>query len=267
MNKLRNRIFLYGAALTAGLSSMALYRYMTETYIDDRGLLISGNLPGVLLWVVGLGFLAVLVPMLHTLGGDGNYGVNFPRSLCSGVLLIAAGVVLAGAAGGLGVSENTAGPELSPALTVFFRTAGRYLPWLAAASMVVLGTVRMLGKRPFPLFSGIVCLFYMISLVSNYRLWSADPKLYAYAYQFLAGVMAMLCTFHRCCCDAGILQRKKLLATGLMAAVCAVAALGGSFQRELYLSTALWVLGSMCTTETLPPDPEEETGEQPEAAE
>ena len=254
----RNRILFFGSTVLAGLASMALYRYMMENCFDRKGLLIAGNLPGRLLWVVGIGFVVGLLALLTTIGGDGTYEDNFPRSLPSGVLLLAAGGALAWSVPQLGLEADTEQMNRAAALCT---TA---LPWLAAASMGALGLFRMAGKRPTPLFGAVVCLFDMLMLVSNYRLWSADPQLQDYAYQLLAGVLLMLCAFHRTCCDAGIIQRKKLLATGLLAAVCAMAALGGDFMPGFFLSAALWGLGCVCEPSVLPPDPEEDEAEAPE---
>ena len=83
--------------------------------------------------------------------------------------------------------------------------------------------------------------------------------LHTYAYQLLAEVLLMLCAFHRTCCDAGIIQRRKLLATGLGAAFCCMAALAGDFQAGFFLASGLWAVGCMCDPSVLPPDPEEET--------
>jgi peptidoglycan/LPS O-acetylase OafA/YrhL len=102
--------------------------------------------------------------------------------------------------------------------------------------------------------------------VTDYRLWSADPQIHSYAYQLLAEVLLMLCAFHRTSCDGGILQRRKLLFTGLAAAVCAMAALSMDFHRPFFLASALWGLGCIGTTAVLPPDPKEEP-ENPEQTE
>jgi hypothetical protein len=136
------------------------------------------------------------------------------------------------------------------------------VPWLAGGAMLVLGVYRMQGRRPHPVFSGAVCLYHMLMLVSSYRLWSADPKLYAYAYQLLALVLLMLSSFHRTCCDAGIIQRRKLLATGLTAAVCCTAALSMGRMIGFFVASGLWAVGCMCDPSVLPPDPEEEVAEE-----
>lgn len=246
-HRLRNRILFFCPTAVLGGLSMLLHRYMMENCFDEKGLLIAGNLPGRMLWVIGIGFAAYLLVLLRTIGGDGAYEDNFPRCLLRGLLMAAGGAVLAKAL-----------PELGLAAT--WQTA---LAAGAAASMGALGVFRMLGKRPVFGFSALVCLFYMLMLVTNYRLWSADPQFHDYAYQLLACVLLMLCSFHRTCCDAGIIQRKKLIFTGLTAALCSMAALSGDFMPGFYLASALWAAGCVCSVAVLPPDPEEEEG-QPE---
>ena len=268
MHTLRNRIMFFGSTLAAGLLSLGLHSAMMTYYIDDKGLLMAGNLPGKLLWVVGIAFVAGLAYMLRTIGGDGSYEENFPACWLSGGLMMAAGVAMAWAVPGLALDTRSGvEQELSMAVSGIMAWAAKFLPWLAVGSMAVLGILRMLGKRPWPILCGIICLFYMLMLVTNYRLWSADPRVYEYAYQLLAGVLLMLASFHRTCADAQIIQRKKLLATGLGAAVCCTAALSGEFQWGFYLASGLWAAGSMCNVAVLPPDPEEEPEEESETEE
>ena len=272
MHTLRNRMILFGGTLAAGLLSLGLHRYMMAYCFDDKGLLLAGNLPGRLLWAAGIAFALLLAVVLRGLGGDGTYADNFPRCYLSGGLMIAAGLCLVRAIPALELTtQPPVADGLSLAVTNLTTLAAKYLPWAAAVAMAVVGVFRMLGRRPWPLFSGIVCLFYMLMLVTNYRLWSADPQLHDYAYQLLAGVLLMLSAFHRTCCDAQVIQRRKLLATGLGAAACCLASLSGDFQWSFYLASGLWAAGSVCHVAVLPPDPEEDEAEaspeEPEATE
>lgn len=270
MHTLRNRILFFGTTLAAGLASLMLHRHMMSTCIDDRGLLIAGNLPGLLLWAVGIAFVLFLRFSLRTIGGDGSYADNFPPCMLSGGLMIAAGALLSCMLPQLELVGSTALPAVSgmSALVQQITAAAMgILPRAASVSMSILGLLRMYGKRPWPVFSGIICLFYMLMLVSNYRLWSANPNLHHYAYQLLAHVLLMLSAFHRLSCDAGVIQRRKLLATGLSAAVCACAAMSMDFLPGFFLASGLWAAGSMCNVAVLPPDPEEEEPEQTEEAE
>lgn len=261
MNTLRNKLLFYGAALAAGVSSLALHRYMMDNCIDDKGLLISGNLPGLLLLAVGGGFVLFAGLLARTLGGDGTYGDNFPGNALLGAGLLAAGLLLALAQPGMAQLPQAGDRDLSGVTGKLMSLCGAALPWLAAASMAVLGLCRLRGRRPLPIFGGLVCLYYMMMLIRDYRLWSADPQLHDYGYQLLAGVLLMLCAFHRTCCDAGIIQRRKLILTGLMAAVCCMAALSMPFQRGFYLASALWGMGCICDVSVFPPDPEEPAAE------
>ena len=267
MHLIRNRILFFGAALMAGLGSMWLHRTMMTACIDENGLLISGSLPESLLWGLGIAFLVFLLAFLQTIGGDGSYAGNFPRSIFHGCLMIAAGVILLFSIPELDLGDSAPLPEVNGlSLLVQQATSAAmvYLPWVAAACMAALGVYRILGKRPRSILCGIICLFYTLMLVTNYRLWSANPALHRYAYQLLSLVLLMLCAFHRTCCDAGIIQRKKLLATGFSAAACAMAALSMDFQWYFFLASAVWALGSIGTVAVLPPDPEDEEPEQTE---
>lgn len=249
---LRNQILFFCPTLALGLASLWLHGFLVTQCIDDRGLLLEGSWPGRLLWVIG-GVLGVyLLLLLRTIGGTGTYEDNFPKSILGGLLAIAGGAVMVPA-----VREMT-----------FDAQWQLWLGYGAAASMAVTGIFRWLGRRPAPLFHGVVCLFFILVLLNNYRFYSADPQLQDYAYQLLAGILLMLASFHRTCCDAGMVQRKKLLFTGLAAAFCCLASLGTDFIPRFYLAAALWAMGSLCAPGQLPPDPEpvEEPAEPAPAA-
>lgn len=270
MHRSRNNLLIYGGTVLAGVSSLALHRYMMENCFDEKGLLITGNLPGWLLLVIGTAFLVGMTLLLRTLGGSGTYEDNFPRDTLSGVLLIAAGAVMFWSAS---QPDTVAGPAVQVttgtwvgAMTQLTDRCKAFLPWLAAASMMVLGLYRLQGKRSPVWFSGAVCLNYMLTLITDYRLWSADPQVQDYAYQLLAEVLLMLCAFHRTSCDGGILQRKKLIFTGMAAALCSTASLSMDFHRSFFLASFLWGLGCVCSTAVLPPDPEDDD-EEPEKTE
>ena len=262
MHRLRNQILLFVPTAAAALTALGLHRYMMDNCIDDMGLLIGGNLPGKLLWVLTFGFCGYLLILLSTLGGRGSYGDNFPRSILCGVLMAVAGGVLLLSARDLSVVSDAGVPVqtqlLAELMVVLTDSAMEVLPWLSGAAMVVLGLIRMTGRKPLFLFSGILCLFYMLMLIRSYRLWSADPQLHAYCFQLLAMVLLLLCSFHRTCCDAGVIQRRKLLFTAMTAAVCSAASLSSGFQPGFFLASALWALGCGCDPVVLPPDPEEE---------
>lgn len=237
---LRNRVLFFGSTVSLGLLSFYLHRTMVHTCIDSKGLLIDGNLPGRLLWVVGIAMGLLLGLMVRTVGGNGSYEDNFPRSLPSGLLATAGGALM-----------------LTAVRAMTFDAPWQF--WLGIAAgiaMIAAGVLRCFGRRPPFLLHGLVCLFMINVLIRNYQRWSADPQLHDYAYQLLAGVLLMLAAFHRTCCDAGLLQRKKLITTCLTAAFCCLASLGDALMPRFYLGSALWALGSVCNVAQFPPDPE-----------
>lgn len=260
MHTLRNRILIFVPTLLCAATALGLHRFMMNNCIDSAGLLIRGNLPGRLLWVIGIGFPVYLMLLLRTIGGEGSYEDNFPRSVPCGCLMLAAGTVLLANARIAAQIPAAFLPTQTMAgiLAGFTDGAMEVLPWLAGIAMLVLGLYRMAGRRPYFLFSGVICLFYMLMLVQNYRRWSADPQLHEYCFPLLAMVLLLLCSFHRTCCDAGVIQRKKLLLTGLTAAVCAAVSLSTDFLPGFCLASALWAAGCVCDPGVLPPDPEEE---------
>lgn len=262
MHRSRNKFLLLVPTILAALAALGLHRYMMDNCIDEMGLLIPGNLPGKLLWALGIGFFGFLLILVSTLGGEGSYEDNFPRSFVSGGLMIAAGAVLLVSAPSLTAVPAMPQPEqtmaLAGAVSGFTESAMKVLPWASGAAMAAAGLFRMAGKKSPFLFSGLVCLFHMLMLVSSYRLWSADPQLHEYCFPLMGMILLLLCSFHRTCCDAGVIQRKKLIFTGMTAAVCSAAAMNSGFQPGFFLASALWALGCVCDPVQLPPDPEEE---------
>lgn len=242
------------------------------TCIDGKGLLIGGNLPGMLLWASGIVFGLVLLAVTRNLGGEGVYEDNFPRSFFSGVLMIAAAAALAMALPQMQLHEapQSAAPLLPDRLVQLGGVLKKGLPWAAVVCMALTGLARMAGRRPWWGCSGILCLFFITGLIAQYQRTSADPNLHEYAHQTLALVFLMLAAFHRACCDAGLLCRRKLVRACFGAAFFCLASLGDAVMPRFYLAGALWALGSVCRLAVFPPDPEEEPeadGDEPEGAE
>lgn len=263
MHRLRNNLLIYGGTVLAGISSLALHRYMMDHCFDEKGLLISGNVPMWLMTAISAAFVVGMILLLRKLGGNGTYEDNFPRDPISGSLLITAGAVMLWAVFGPGDAAASghqvmAGTWLG-VISQFANWCKSFLPWMAAISMMALGLYRIRGMQPSLWFSGTICLNYMLTLITDYQLWSADPQIQDYAYQLLAEVLLMLCAFHRTSCDGGILQRKKLIFTAMGAALCSTASLSMNFHRPFFLSSILWALGCICSTAVLPPDSEEES--------
>ena len=232
MKAKRTKLLLYLLTTVLGLCGLGLQsRLLTQGY-DDKGLLITSSLPVVLLWLLTLGFLAVVLALLPKLGDAGTYRMNFPACKLSGTVMIAAGILMA----------CSAMDELVPG-------AGMLVPFAtvaAGAAMALCGLCRIRGKRPVFWLDLAVCLFYGLHLMRCYRGWNASPHLQRYAFPLLAGVMAMLFSLHRARCAGGVMDRKRLVFTGFAGIFLCFVALAGSDSLLFYAASGLWCAGGMC---------------------
>lgn len=233
---------IFGWTALCGLAAMGLRLTAMANHVDAKGLLVEGNLPTTLQFLIAVFYGISLIPILMKLGGNGRFRNNFPRCALSGSLAMAGGALMA------------------VMILFFIRPEELWklaLGLAASGSMIFTGYCRFRGRHPNFLFHGIVCVFFIMELMERYRPWSSDPQLTDYAFPLLACVLLMLYSFHRACCDANMIDRKKLAATGLAACFCCLVSLADPLSPGYYAAAGLWAAGSMCNLNTLPADPEE----------
>lgn len=239
-----DRCAFWGLTLVCGVAGGILRHLMITTGLDSSGLLEPGNAAHYGLWAVSVLFLLALALSLRRLGGCGTYSDNFPASKLCGSLAIAGGAVLIGES----IRQILSGSRL-------VGLAGA----AAGVCMILTGYCRAKGERPTPALHFIVCIFYILRLISSFRHWSADPQLQDYALQLLACVNLMLLSFHRASCDARIINRRRTVFWGLAAVYFCMASLSDETMPLLYAASGLWAAGSLCSLERLPEDDEKET--------
>ena len=114
--------------------------------------------------------------------------------------------------------------------------------------MAACGVCFGLKKRPLWVLDGIVSLYFILRLLTGYRMWGSSAHLEQYMFPMLAGAMLVLYAFHRAEADAGRIRRKKLVISGYGAMLgCFIAAAGG--RSVFYLMAVIWILSTMCSTE------------------
>lgn len=236
----KNELIL-GLTALFGLTAGYLRVQLLTKGLDEKGLLISGNIYSTLLWAASIGALVFAFAVSRTLKGEGTYRRLFPACRFRGGLGIAAGAVLAAES----VRQLVGGQW-------FVALFG--LP--AAAGMAFTGLCRIRGRHPSPLFHCLVCVFFIIRLVLSFRGWSADPQFQDYCVQMMACVCLMLFSFHRASCDAGLTNRRRTVFFGLASSFFCLASLSDSGSMLLYLAGGLWSVGAGCTLEPLPEEPE-----------
>ena len=233
-----NRLPLW--VLLAGVLGLGLRCWLHSVAIDEKGLFVSGHIADVLGYILTAAVLAALgiwclgvvrTPSCHRL---------FPPSVLPwiGTIIGCAGIL---------ASVVYEFLQLKDIVSLLCLLAGLG----ACGCLLYTGYCRLKGLRPKALFRGMVTVYCMIHLVSQYRLWSALSQVQMYFYPVLASVFLMLATYQHTSMDAGFAHAGRYVFFTMAAAfLCflAVPASGGL----LYLSMALWLLLDTCDVTRIP---------------
>ena len=240
-------------ALVVGLGfvAQALRRLLYAVAVDARELLVSGHPLEIALGVLSLGALAWVAWSLRKLDGSDAYEDNFfpGRNAMLGHLAAAFGIVMTVL-------------TTEPALGGYVGLTWTVLGYAAPLCLMVSGTARAQGKKPFFLLDLAPCLFLVLHLVCRYRLWSASAQLQHYVFALFGTIALMLFAFYTAAFSAGVGRRRMQLFFGLMAVYLLIAELAATDCSWLYLGGVLWALTDLCTLDPRPkrePQPEEET--------
>ena len=218
----------------AGVAGLLLRYWLYTTGTDDRGLLVSGHMAGILLWALTAVVVALVFLGTRFLVKGPKYGFNYPASI--------PGAIGAGL-GAVGILMQAA-PDLLGGDRIGVITG--VLGILAAAGVGVTAMCRWRGQRVSVIFHVLACVYLMLRLVCLYRVWCADPQLMDYAFSLFAMVCLMLSVYYRACFDAGMGKRRPLAFFHLCAVFFCLAALYGSGSELFYLFTAVWMLTDLC---------------------
>jgi hypothetical protein len=216
-----------------GIGAFLQNRYLSIT--DAKGLLSGDAILPLLLWiltVVTLGFLLIFTRPLHQAP---KYSYNFPPSLLGGIGATVAAV---------GVLLCSVDIILNPSDSLLMITAAVGL--VAAAALVLSGFSRWQGKPVNVLLHSAVCLYFLLLLVCQYRMWSGEPQLQTYVFQLIATVCLMIGAYQRACFDGAMGSRKNYAFFRLAGAYFCFVAIPGSNCWYLYLTTLIWSVTDLC---------------------
>ena len=224
-------------AVSVGLGLLAavlraLY-YIKGT--DEKNLLVSGHPLGILVWVV-IAAAMVLIPFsLAARNGSNRWKHNFRPSLPAalGCAALASGILI----------------------TVLpFLRRGAQLPdlicavlgLLSVAGMFWVGLCRHRGERPFFGCHSVLCLFFAVYLVGQYRYLSSNPQLQDYVFYMMGCVCMGLAAYQHAAFDVGSGHRRKLMLFSLLGVCLGLAGLYKSMSLPLSLGGTLWLLTNLC---------------------
>ena len=219
--------------LCGGMGTL-LRIWLYATGLDDDGLLISAHPAGILVLILAALTVGLLLWFLRHFHTQGKYTRQFPSSVWGavGAFACAAGILL---------TVMTALVRREAAVSLISGILGI----AAAAAMAFAGLCRLKALRPSFLFHTVICLFFVLRLISQYQTWSADPQLHDYCFQLLATVSAMLFAYHRAALDLKCGDRRPLVTIGLLGSFFSCLSLVATTDILFYAGLAVWMVTNL----------------------
>ena len=222
--------------LVFGVAALALRKALYATAVDVKGLLLRYQPLEIALLVLTAGVLVRIVLASRKEQKSGIYEEHYGASLPGALGQMAAGA-------GILMTVLTAAPGTGNYLEMAWRILGLTAP----VCLDLAGITRLLGKRPFFLLHVVVCLFFVLHIVTRYQLWSGHPQMQDYIFALFGAMTLMFFGFYTAAMEAGCGSLRMTQGMGLAAVYLCLAELARSACPWLYLGGALWVLTDLCS--------------------
>ena len=221
-----------------GCAGALLRVWMYTGSVDEKGLLIAGNLPNTLALILSAVVILVTCLGVRKLDGSNRYAANFPPSLIGGLsaLAMAVGVVSL-------ILQRSSHAEHYLDI-IWLVSAAVSLPCLA-----ITGYCRVQGKRPPFFLHCLLSVFLGLHLANEYRGWSGSPQYMEYFFQLFACVGLTLTGYHHAAFDVGMGSRRLQLGIALLTAYFCLLSLAEPGYGLFYAGGAAWCLANLCALE------------------
>ena len=233
-------------AAGCGGIALGLRQMLYATGLDGRDLLLRNHPLDLACWGMTAVLALVLLLALRKTEWSGEYADAFPASLPGAVGTIAA-------MGGSISLAFQAMEAISDKMTLLWTI----LAFAAAVCFAVTAGYRLRGKQPTIVFHGIICLFFCIHMICQYRTWSSNPQVADYEFALLACVMLALTALQRVIFDAGLGKPRSFLFTSVMAVFFCFASLIGPEYKVFYLYGGVWAFANLLPPPRREAKPEE----------
>lgn len=222
--------------LVCGCLGASLRLWLYGTGVDSEGLLVSSHPAGILVLLLSAVVAGLLLWLTRDFACLKKYTQQFPPSTwgAAGAFVAAAGILI-------NAMVELVRREVPMALLVGLMGV------VAAAALAFTGLCRLKGLRPNTLFHTLVCLNFVVRLISHYQIWCADPQLHDYCFHLLATVFAMLFAYHRAALDSKGGNRRSLVIMGLLGSYCCCLSTVASDAPTLYAGLAAWMITNLGT--------------------
>ena len=224
----------------AGAIGAGLRLWYHHTAVDYKGLLTTGHPGDRLSYLV---FVAGLLALLF-------WSMSVTRTPSCKKLLPATPFAFLGClVGGAGILATDVFEvvQLKDTVSLLCVMVGL----VAAGCLVYTGWCRMQGKIPHLRCRSVITVYFIVHLVSQYRLWSAESQIAMYFFPALASVALMVTSYARAALENGKKNGAQFgFLTGATVLLCclSVAVDGGLF----YLTMAIWLLADMADFSVMP---------------
>ena len=242
MKKLIKPSILPLFTLAAGILGLALRAWLFFGGTDRKGLLVTSHPANALTFLLTALVMVVLSFCIRSLNAVDRYQKLFPRAKLPAVGCLAAAVGIAW----VNLRDLNMRTDAITMISLF-------LGILAFISLLILACCRFKRIRPAFFLHMVVTVYLMFHLISQYRLWSAEPQLQVYFFPLLASVFLMLTGYHNAVLDARKSERKWFVFCNQGALYCCCLSLWGD-RWLFYLTMGFWMLSSLCSLEMQEPE-------------
>lgn len=220
--------------LLCGAIGLLLRIWLFTAGVDEKGLLVTSHPANALVFILTALVMAALFLAIRPLHSIHNYNKLFPAGSATlfGCVAAALGLILSA------FRELTLRQDPVTMVTLI-------LAAVAAVCLLLLGFFRLKGKRPHYLLRTCLTVFLMLHLISQYRLWSAEPQLQHYFFQLLASVFLMLTAYHGTLLDAKTASRRWYVFCNQAALYCCCLSLN-SESWLFYLTMGIFTATTIC---------------------
>lgn len=245
--------------LLSSLLALGLRIWTRGSGPDKGGLFPHQPLAWTLLWLLTAAVIVGTVFAVRRLKNPGSYRENYPRSPIAALCAVPAAVSFL--VSGYQQLRGSLGLAL-PGTTAVDTVTG-ILALVAGLCLLLSAVHRFLGRKPFFLINGLVCLYLAVRLFNRCQLWSNEPQMGIVVFPFLASTALMLSAYHRVCFDVDLGKRYLSAFWSLLSVYFCVVAMLSFDQPLFYGLCALWQMADLCSLRPLKRKPQVVEAPQP----
>ena len=225
---MKKSIWIPGMSLScalAGVAALLLRWRLLSTGVDDKGLLTAGQPLAIISWILTGCMVLLTVAAVWKHRNEKIAVHGSPVATVARILAMAAAAVLFRDGTLLGSATSLAA---------------------AATGIVSFLELYQSKKRLPPAVVGIpTVLFFMLCLLSCYRIWSAEPEIQRYCYRLLALVCLMMAAYQSSAVSLGMGKGNIFLGAGFLSVYFAFAAGADPGFTVLFLALGVWMLAQL----------------------